>query len=241
MKTSNKWLLAALLLLLGSLTAYNMGLRAEFRKGAYKDPNRNTVALNFKDFTEIDLQAANVVGLKVVAGPYSVRLNKDAGKYVKVTQQGPRLTIAVVFPDGRQSVGGRQAMTISLPQLARLSATGTYLMNGKPVTDKHPVGLSVRIEGFRQDSLNVQQDHGTQVELARNQLGFLRAEAGHSPGSHPQLRIENSNRIGAAYLSVQNEGQLQLDAGGIANLRTQFGDSVKATLTGAGLRNLGQR
>jgi hypothetical protein len=241
MKTSNKWLLAALLLLLGSLTAYNMGLRAEYSKGTYKDPTRNTVALNFKDFTEIDLQAATTVGLKVVAGPYSVRLNKAAEKYVKVTKQGPRLTIAVAFPDGRQPMGGRQTMTISLPQLARLSAAGTYRMNGKPVTEKRPVGLSVRIEGFSQDSLNVQQDHGTQVELARNQLGFLRAEAGHSPGSHPQLRIEKSNRIAAAYLNVQNEGQLQLDAGGIANLRTQFGDSAKATLTGAGLNNLGQR
>lgn len=241
MKTSNKWLLAAALLLLGSLTAYNMGLRAEYRTGAYKNPNYNTTALNFKDFTEIDLQAANVVGLKVVAGPYGVRLNKNAGKYVKVTQQGQRLTVAVVFPEGRESVGGRQALTISLPQLARLTATSTYLLNSKPVTDKHPVGLSVRIEGFRQDSLRVQQDHGTQVELARNQLGFLRAEAGRTPGSHPQLRIEGSNRIGGAFLSVQNQGHLQLEAGGITNLRTQFGDSAVANLTGAGLKNLGQR
>ncbi|MDO7846948.1 hypothetical protein Q5H92_11310 [Hymenobacter sp. M29] len=241
MKTSNKWLLAALLLLLGSLTAYNMGLRAEYLKGTYKDPTHNTVALNFKDFSEIDLQAANIVGLKVVAGPYSVRLNKDAEKYVKVTQQGQRLTIALVFPEDRQSLNSRQNLTISLPQLAKLTATGTYLMNGKPVTGKYHTGVSLRIEGFRQDSLNVQQDHGTQVELARNQLGFLRAEAGHSPGSHPVLRIENTNRIAAAYLNVQNEGQLLLDAGGIANLRTQFGDSARATLTGAGLHNLGQR
>lgn len=241
MKTSNKWLLAALLLLLGSLTAYNMGLRAEFRKGTYKDPTHDTVALNFKDFTEIDLQAANMVGLKVVAGPYSVRLNKAAEKYVKVTQQGQRLTIKLVFPEDRQPMNSRQALTISLPQLAKLSATGTYVMNGKPVTEKHRTGIALRIEGFRQDSLNVQQDHGTQVELARNQLGFLRAEAGHSPGSRPTLHIDNSNRIQSAYLSVQNEGQLLLEAGGIPNLRTQFGDSAHATLTGAGLTNLGQR
>ncbi|WP_201981372.1 hypothetical protein [Hymenobacter rubidus] len=240
MKTSNKWLLAALLLLLGSLTAYNMGLRAEYRKGAYKDPSYNTVALNFKDFTEIDLQAANIVGLKVVSGPYSMRLNKAAEKYVKVTQQGRRLTIAVAFPDGRQPMGGRQTMTISLPQLTQLTATGTYLLNGKTVTEKHPEGQTLRIEGFHQDSLLVRQDHGTQVELARNQLGFLRAEAGHSPGSRPTLHIENSNRIASAQLSVQNEGQLKLDAGGIASLRTQFGDSTKALLTGAGLSSLGQ-
>ena len=240
MKTSNKWLLAALLLLLGSLTAYNTGLRAEYRKGAYKDPTHDTVALNFKDFTEIDLQASSMMGLKVVAGPYSVRLSKGAEKYVKVTQQGPRLTVALVFPEGPQSIG-RQTMTISLPRLAKISATGTYLLNGKPVTEKRYAGRALRIEGFRQDSLSVQQDHGTQVELAGNQLGFLRAEAGHSPGSRPVLRIEKSNRIGAAYLNVQNEGQLQLDAGGIASLRTQFGDSARATLTGAGLTNLGQR
>ena len=38
MKTSSKIFVATLLLLLGSLTAYNMALRHEFRQGTYERP-----------------------------------------------------------------------------------------------------------------------------------------------------------------------------------------------------------
>jgi hypothetical protein len=38
---------------------------------------------------------------------------------------------------------------------------------------------------------------------------------------------------------VQHQAVLALEAGGIARLRTQFGDSARATLSGAGLGNLG--
>ena len=241
MKTSNKLLLAALLLLLGSLTAFNVKLRAEYARGAYKDPKLNSLALDFKDFTEIDVQAAGALGVKIVAGPYGVRLNKAAEKYVKVTQQGPRLTVALAFPSGREFLGSGEVLTIGLPRLNQLTASSTYLLKGKAVTDKANRGGTLRIEGFRQDSLRVQQDHGTRVQLAGNQLGYLRAEAGRTPGSQPVLQIDKTNRILAANLRVQAQGELRLDAGGIPQLRTQFGDSARATLTGAALRDLGQR
>lgn len=241
MKTSNKWLLAALLLLLGSLTAFNTKLGAEYARGAYKDPKLNSITLDFKDFTEIDVQAASLVGVKIVAGPYSVRLNKAAEAYVKVTQRGSRLTVALVFPDEREFLGSNEPLTISLPRLGQLTASGIYSLKGKPVIEKVSSRQPLRIEGFRQDSLRVQQDHGTQVELAGNQLGYLRAEAGRSPGSHSVLHIDKTNRIQAASLSVQSQGELRLEAGSIPQLRTQFGDSARATLTGAALRSLGQQ
>ena len=241
MKTSNKWLLAALLVLLASLTAYNMGLRAEYASGAYKDPLRNTIALNFNNFSEVDVQAAHLMGVKLVAGPYSVRVNKDAAEYVKISQQGRRLTIALVFAKERESLGGRNVVTISLPQLRRLRAGATYSLAGKPATEKNGRGGVVRIQGFRQDSLLLRQDYATQLDLTDNELGHLRAEAGQRPGSTSTLRIARNNRIGAADLNLQSQSELELEAGGIARLGTQLGDSVKVTLTGAGLRSLGQR
>ncbi|MBF9219942.1 hypothetical protein [Hymenobacter ruricola] len=242
MKTSNKWLLAALLLLLGSLTAYNMGLRAEYAKGTYKDPAQTTTALNFKNFSEVDVQAASQMGVKIVAGPYGVRLNKQAEKYVKVTQQGQRLTVRLAFPEQQESLGGRQGVVIiSCPQLRQLTAGAAYQVKGKVLTDKAPgYDRALRVEGFRQDSLWVRQDLGSQVEMANNQLGYLRAETGRSPGSRSVLHIANTNRIQAADLNVQRLAELKLEAGGIKQLRTHFGDSAQATLTGAGLSNLGQ-
>jgi hypothetical protein len=242
MKTSNKWLLAALLLLLGSLTAYNMGLRAEYRKGAYKDPKHNTTALDFKDFNEVDVQAASAMSVKIVRGPYGVRLNNAAKNAVKISRQGARLTVALAFAKGEESLGSQDVLTISCPQLKRLTASGTYLVDGKPQTQQSAgYRRRLRVEGFSGDSLLLRQDHGAQVELAHNQLGYLQAEAGRSPGSHSGLLIEKNNRIGVADLRILSQAALQLDAGGLTKLRTQFGDSARATLTGAGLNNLGQR
>ncbi len=241
MKTSNKLLIAALLLLLGALTAFNQKIRAEYARGAYKDPNANSTALDFRNFTDVDVQAAGLVGVRVVAGPYAVRLDNAAASYVKVRQQGARLTVALVFPKERESLGSREPLTISLPRLRQLTASGTYAMSGRLVTEKAGNGLPLRIEGFRQDSLRLRQDHGTKVALANNQLGYLRADAGRTPGSHPVLHIDNTNRIQAASLVIHSQGELRLEAGGIPDLRTQFGDSARATLTGAALRSLGQR
>ena len=50
MKTSSKIFVATLLLLFGSLTAYNMALRHEFRQGTYKDPLHNYTTLALRDF-----------------------------------------------------------------------------------------------------------------------------------------------------------------------------------------------
>lgn len=65
MKTSTTFLLAALLVLLASLTAYNMALRAEYRSGTYKDPLRSYKVLNFKNFTEVTVPAASALSVKI--------------------------------------------------------------------------------------------------------------------------------------------------------------------------------
>jgi hypothetical protein len=241
MKTSNKWLLAALLLLLGSLSAYNMGLRAEYASSAYKDPLRNTTTLNFKDFSEVDVQGASLMNVKVVAGPYNLRVDKKAAQYVKVSQQGARLTIALVFPKDREWLGGGEVLTITCPQLKKLTAGAEYSAAGKAQKDRNRGRGNVRIQGFRQDSLLVQHDYSTQVELSDNQLAYLRAETGRRPGSTSVLHIEKSNRIQAADLTVQAKSELKLEAGGIDQLSTQFGDSATATLAGAGLGSLSRR
>ena len=242
MKTSNKWLLAALLLLLTSLTAFNMGLRQEYARGAYKDPLRNTTALSFRNFEEVAVPAAGAVSVQIVAGPFGVRVSDKAAEYVRVSQQGGRLVVALAFPQEVKYLGRGPHVTISCPALTRVSADAEYLLAGKPTTDREERrGGSLRVQGFRQDTLLVRQNHATLVELADNQLAYLGTDVGQSPGSTPVLRIEKSNRIQAADLRVQTRGELQLEAGGIGRLGTQLGDSVKVTLTGAGLRSLGQR
>ncbi len=238
MKNSNKYLLAALLVLLTSLTAYNMALRTEYRKGTYKDPLRDFTTLHFQDFTEVAVPAASVVGVKIVAGPFNVRISPQASKYVQLRQQGSQLIISATFPEERPYLGRNEAVVISCPRLVALTADALYQVKGQAHMDKnqeYPLSRGVLVQGFMQDSLRLQQDRASRIELVGNQLGSLRATAGATPGSHATLQINQDNRIGTATLAIERRSELILNNVAIARLRYHFADSAKATLTGAAL------
>jgi len=245
MKKSNLWLGAALALLLLALSAYNLGLRAEYRRGTFRDPLRGTTALSFRDFDAVDLPAATALNVRLTAGPYAVRVNDDAAKYLKITQQGRRLTVALVFPEERKYLGRGEALTLSLPRLRELHTGGTYSEKGRVITqqpgDDGPGGRTVRLRGFGQneggDSLTLRQDQASRVELSGCRLAYLRAETGRSAGSRAQLDIGPDNRIAAADLRLPQRGELRL-ATRIGAVRYQVGDSATVTLSGAGLGGL---
>lgn len=236
MKNSTKYLLAALLVLLASLTAYNMALRTEYRRGTYKDPLRGFTALSFKDFDEIAVPAAGTLTVKIVAGPYGVHLSPDAAEYVHLRQQGRRLEVSVSFPARLEYLSNSPLLIISCPRLAALHADARYQEAGQPRVEKqYAMGHVVQVQGFRQDSLTVLADHASHVELAGNKLAWLRAEAGTSPGSHTALHVAPDNHIAAASFRLRAQSELVLDNTAIAQLQHQFGDSAKVTLTGVAL------
>jgi hypothetical protein len=240
MKNSNKYLLAALLVLLTSLTAYNMALRTEYRKGTYKDPLRDYTALHFQDFTEVTVPAASAVAVKIVSGPFNVQMNPQASKYVQVHQQGSELSITASFPEGQEYLGHGEAVVVSCPRLAVLTTDAIYQVKGQPHIDKNQGYLrkaGIMVQGFMQDSLTLRQDRASRIELVGNHLGSLRATAGPTPGSHATLQINADNRIGAASLAIERQSELILNNVAIARLQYHFADSAKVTLTGAALKS----
>ncbi|MGI4884396.1 MAG: hypothetical protein ACRYFR_05490 [Janthinobacterium lividum] len=237
MKNSNKWVLAAVLLLLGSLTAFNMGLRAEYRTGNYKDPLHNFTALTFKNFTSVSVPAATALPVKIVRGPFGVRVNNDAAAAVRVAQRGGQLVVTAHFAGQRPYWGQREALVISCPRLDSLTTDAVYELDGKPQTDKNGTLGHVAVEGFAQDSLVLRQHRTSHVALAGNTLRYLRAEVGSGPGG-AALALAGSNRIAAADLDVRRHGELAISNVVIPDLRYHFADSAQATLTGAALGRL---
>jgi hypothetical protein len=239
MKNSSKYLLAAVLVLLASITAYNMALRTEYRKGDYKNPLRGYVSQPFKDFTEVSVPAASVVSVKLVPGPFSVRLHPQAAEYVHLRQQGGRLVITASFPDQQHYFGRAETVVISCPRLAALSTDAVDKEGGKQLISKH-YGRSqtVRVQGFTQDSLVLRQDRGSRVELIGNKLAYLHATTGTSPGSHPWLQVSADNHIAAADFTLGHQSELTLSNVVIPQLRYHAADSAQVTLTGAALGSL---
>jgi hypothetical protein len=238
MKNSVKFLLAALVVLLASLTAYNMALRAEYQSGAYKNPLRHYTTLGFKDFTEVDVPAASRLSVKVMAGPFKVYVHPEAKKFVHISQQGGRLVVALAMPDQAQSLGWGETVVISCPRLTALTTDGTYEVAGQPQHSPTFVGRTAVVQGFTQDSLTLHQDRGSRIELTNNRLGMLRAVVGTTPGSHSILQLNSGNHIAAASLALQSQSELVLDHVQIPQLHHSFGDSVKVTLDGTALSSV---
>jgi len=238
MKNSLKILIAAGVLLFGSLGAYTAGLRAEYARGTYKDPLRNYNALAFRNFNQVDVLAASALNVKIVAGQFGVHVGKDAAEFVRITQQGPRLSVALAYPEKWKFLGPEDAVIISCPQLLALATDGVYSVAGKMRWEKTGERCEVTVQGFSQDSLTLRQDLASQVRLVGNTLGRLRAVVGATPGSASNLTLEDNNRLAASDLRVAGRGKLVAHNVALPALRWQLGDSARVELSGRSLMKL---
>ena len=239
MKTSNKLLLAALLVLLISLTLYDTALRAEYRKGTFRDPFKDFVTLNLKDFNALDLPAASQASVRIEPGPYQVRVYKPLNEFLQASQHGRQLTLALRFPEDDHSFldQNQPAIVITCPSLIALRTNATYLVKNQPKTNRFPSSWNpqlVQVQNFRQDSLLVRANNGSQVELVGTTLHHLRVVA--STGG-PVLRLLASNRIAQATLKMGGWSRLELNTLVIPNLHYQFSDSATVSLPGRALNN----
>lgn len=237
MKTSNKLCVAALALVLGALATYDAALRAEYRTGHYKDPLRNYQALGLRNFDAVRVPSASGLRVKIMAGPFAVRVSKEAADYVRITQRGQLLLVTLAYPGKPEPLGRQEAVVIACPRLSALTTEGTYTVAGKDPLGQRQSGGEVEIQGFRQDSLALRQEQSSQIHLVGNTLRWLRATAGTRPGSEPELNIDADNHIQAAALTVGHRGHLVL-ATAIPRLRYQLSDSVSVVLSGAAARRL---
>lgn len=236
MKTSNKLILAALLLVLISLFGYDYLLKEVYVSGKYKDPYNGFTALKFKDFDSVDIVSSTAANVKFIQGPFSVRIDTNFLNYVKVKQTGKRLQINTVFESGYLYNPNPYIMVISCPKLFEVNTNATYRSNNQEVTDtivrEDWKMRQILIDGFKQDSLIIKQDYGSTVVLANNQIHIINGVIGVSKKSGSKLIIGKSNELGNVTLNIQNKSSLVLNDALIYNLNYHLADSAKLVLIG---------
>ena len=236
MKASNKFLFVAIVLTLLTLVVYDILLKAAYKSGNYADPYKNFVTLKFKDFDELDLPSSTAANVKVVQGPFSIRMDEAAADFVQVHQEGKRLNIKAAFEGSYQTTWSKYILLISCPKLSELIINAGYLANNANVTDtivREDWNMrQVLVDGFNQDSLHITQDFGSTVVLANNHIRAISAEIGKSRGSGSHLIIEDNNEFIHAWLDIQNNSKLFLDNAKIQNLSYELGDHSKLIISG---------
>ncbi|MBO2011444.1 hypothetical protein [Hymenobacter negativus] len=230
MKTSNKLLVAALALVLGTVASYDVALRAEYLTGRYKDPLQNYTKQPNTGFDAVEVPAGLYFKVRIEAGPAGVWVNKDAAEYVRFRQNGRTLAVTLAQPEEEHFLGGREAVVIHCPQLQQLTTDSPYSAARRKAHQGQPSG-EVLVRNFNQDSLRVDQRWAGTVKLESNNLRQLRAVAGASVGSAPALEVAGSNNIQGADLAINHQSRLDLKTQ-IPQLRYHFSDSATVTFGG---------
>lgn len=237
MKTSNKLTIAAILLILVSLVYYDLTLKTAYLSGAYKDRFRDFEALSFKDFKSIDLGSSTASNIIVQQGPFNVRIEPLAARFVKVSQQGETLHIETAFPGNYQNSRGDYVLIISCPNLVRFDADARYMSGDRQIIDTlASEDFNWRpsiIRGFTLDSLVITEKHASSIILTGNKIKVMHAVIGLSDGSRSNMIIQKDNQFSNADLNILNKSQLQLREAVIPNLKYQLADSARLIITGA--------
>ncbi|GGG20680.1 hypothetical protein [Pontibacter amylolyticus] len=242
MKTSNKLLLFALVVLLGALGTYNIALKAEYNTKSYLDPYRNYVALDFNGFEEIELNSGDMLSVLIEPGDeHAVYLYEGNEETVQISQQANTLQIDVTTHDKQKSLRGwgYPQLIIKTPMLHTLRSNAKHIYNGEPVihTKRQNTAswLNTTLKGFKQDSLRLELDNGVMVQLHGSQLQHLYAVTGTSPESDPKLLIHPDNKIEQANLDIRNRSHLALLNVAIPGLQYTLSEQAQVELSGEAL------
>jgi len=231
MKTSNKLITAAFILIFVSLFVYDRLLKAEYLTREYQDPYKSYTNLNLKNFDTVDLVSSTAANVKFVQGPFSVKIDQDALNYVRLKQYGSRLKIDANYERHYLYNQNAYLLVISCPKLAAVYTSAVYTANNKQVTDTivHEEWnfRQVLIDGFKEDSLFIKQDYGSTIILSNNHISSLNAIVGSIPGSGSKIDVLNNNTFQQAKINVFNRSWLVLKGSSIPNLEYHLADSAK--------------
>jgi hypothetical protein len=237
MKTSNKLISGAFILIIISLLMYDLMLKRSYALGNYKYLLANYTTLNFKDFSVIEINAATAANMVVEQGPFNVKMESTASDFIKVSQTADTLRIDAAFSGSFHTNPAPYILAITCPNLSLIKTDARYNAGDQLVVDTlASEDFSWRpsvIRGFTLDSLSIVEDHATTIVLSGNKIGVVKASIGISKGSRSNMAITKNNEIDKADFNILNRSQLKLNNGAIPHLKYQLADSAKLILSGA--------
>lgn len=245
MKTSNKLMISALVVLLVSLTIYNSALKAEFVSGRYKDPYKDYTSNGIKNFNEIEINATNMMDITIRKGDYAIHTAKSNNDIVKYTKVGNRLIISVDFEKNPKSndpnIPHFNKVDIYCPQITYVKTDEHgYTMPMKKISpeDRESVnnaGGMIMLRRFKLDSLNIEHKSGT-IFLGKDTIASLRT----TTTAKSYLNIEKDVYIGKADMHINDKSSLSLEKFDIPKFNYTLADSATITFTskGATLKDL---
>jgi len=230
MKTSNKLLLAASLLIFGNLAFYDFELKAEYVKGDYKSRFYGMESTTLNSFNRIENQAGNVISLRIEEGPkFAVWMNNLVRDKVAVKVKNNILYVD--YKNRTRFNNYVPGIIITCP------AVNSVTTSSITESDRSWGSAATTVTGFTQDVMNISASSAVQIELNKNALGTLNAGTTNSKAT---LIIHGDNQINTASFNIIGKSELKLFSI-IPNSNYNYTDSAAISLNGKVMRQIQKR
>ncbi|MES2427897.1 MAG: hypothetical protein V4560_13040 [Bacteroidota bacterium] len=229
MKTSNKLLLLATVILFGYLAIFNFQLRAEYLKGDFKKLYYGMKFTPLNSFTTIRHNAGNVLALRVEKGPkFGVWMRDNLKEKLALTERNNTLFVDYV---DKQHSNYYSGIVVVCPEVNTVITTP--LKTHQVMFWEREV---TQVSGFTQDAMNIVAGKSTQIELNKNTISKLNAA---TTASNATIKVNAENLIQAAEFKIAGKSDLQL-LSQIAKSTYSYTDSATITLNGKSFAKVNQ-
>ncbi len=240
MKTSNKLLIAAILIIIVSMITYDLALRVEYKKGTYKSRFYGFEKLGFKNFSKIDNRVANQVSIQINQSPeFEVFIKKELKDQIKIIQHEDLLIIDVL---DRKTFryGGDNGVVIMCPSVERLVTTPFFKnKNEEKAAEGYFISGSNTLVGFNQKNVDLCINKATHVFLIDSKIESLKAIVGNSTTKNAMLSLVGNTFIKSASITVAGTNSLEIqNKATIIKKVFNISDSAHVNLTGSFVTHL---
>ncbi|RYY06623.1 MAG: hypothetical protein EOP43_05775 [Sphingobacteriaceae bacterium] len=240
MKTSNKLLIVAILIIIVSMVTYDFALRAEYLKGDYKSRFYNMKSLDLKNFKTVDNRVANLVEVNIEKGEkFAIWIDKDLKDNLNVSQNGTDLVIDIADKKNLKNKNYNGKISIICPSIDKVS-TSPFFYEKANVIEYEP-NSTCNIKGFNQQDLTLIINKSTHLSFGKNQIENLKATVGDDKSKYAYLFIASTNKIDDAAIKVAGKNQLSIENAKIGKSNFTISDSAQVSLSGSFLNKLIQQ
>jgi hypothetical protein len=237
MKTSNKILLLATLIILSYLTFYDFKLKAEYLKGKYKTRFYSMKEQKVGEFRSIENNASNLYVRIEKGDQFEIWYDDDLKDNLELTNKNNQLVINYNKKDNDDDFIKSGNLIIICPKIEAVAINKVLKMKDSLSKEYIPNGVTT-IYNFNQDKLELIVNSVTKLILDKNKFNLLSAKVGDSKSTKGTLTIMNNNEINNLYVELNGTSILNLNDPMINKAELKISDSVDVKLSGRALKFL---
>lgn len=229
MKKSSIMIITAVLVTLGSLTAFNIDVKKVYLSGAYKSRFRDMEFTSLKGIENLDLQNADQMGIEVQYGTKEgIWIHKSVKEQITTNIVGQTLKIGIDKNSKEDGGIGWGRVIIITRKLGKVNTTSNLHIT----QENSYYDAQVSISGYQEGNLDLQISDGVSVSLSSCKLNQLTANIGDEKYGKADVHMGSDMKINTATFNIPGMSSLTLAAPDITKVTYNLSDSATVTLNG---------